>query len=35
MPKLHAAAACVTVNVWPPAVIVALRLVPAVLAATL
>jgi hypothetical protein len=35
MLKEHAAAACVTVNEWPPAVMAALRLTPAVLAATL
>ena len=35
MLKEHAAAACVTAKDWPPAVIVALRLEPAVLAATL
>ena len=33
--KLHGAAACVTVKTLPAAVMVALRLVPAVLAATL
>jgi hypothetical protein len=35
MLKEHDAAACVTVKGWPPAVITALRLVPAVFAATL
>ena len=33
--KLHGAPACVTVNVWPPTVIVPVRLLVLVLAATL